>query len=114
MPLNLSYLEEITGGDIDMMKEMLDLFITDIPVHLANIEKYFNDGDFKKMGTEAHQVKPTMQYIGELDMYELVKEIELTVKQEKNTDPLPNLINDLLKKQNACINELREKRAELD
>ena len=76
MAINLSYLQEITGGEPAMMREMLDLFIQDIPEQLDNVRNFYDEGNFASVGTEAHKLKPTLQYIGCMDMYEYIKKIE--------------------------------------
>lgn len=109
--IDLSYLEEITGGDNEMMLEMLDLFISDIPTHVQNIRSYANDGKLIEMGKEAHKVKPTMQYIGLGDMLELVKTLETYGKNEESDKDIDSLVSQLEIKTEEILPMLEEKKS---
>lgn len=108
--IDLSYLEEITGGDNEMMLEMLDLFISDIPTHVQNIRTYASNGELVQMGKEAHKVKPTMQYIGLGDMLELVKTLEVYGKNEESDKDIDGLITQLEAKTEEILPMLEEKK----
>ena len=113
MTIDLTYLQEITGGDPDVMEEMIDLFIRDIPIQLHNVRDFYNNGDLHSVGTEAHKLKPTLQYIGNTDMYELIKQIEHYGKKEVETEKIPDLLAQLFEQLDDTIAHLKEKRAEL-
>lgn len=76
MEIDLSYLEDITGGDKEMMHEMLTLFLEDIPSQVELIKTAVEEKDMKAVGTESHKLKPALQYVGFNEMFELVKELE--------------------------------------
>ncbi|MFV1883172.1 MAG: Hpt domain-containing protein [Balneola sp.] len=80
MEIDLSYLEDITGGDKEMMLEMLNLFLEDIPSQVELIKTAVEEKNLKAVGTESHKLKPALQYVGFNEMYELVKELEIIGK----------------------------------
>ena len=80
MEIDLSYLEDITGGDKEMMLEMLSLFLEDIPAQVELIKTAVEEKNMKAVGTESHKLKPALQYVGFNEMYELVKELEIIGK----------------------------------
>ncbi len=80
MNIDLSYLEDITGGDKEMMLEMLTLFIEDIPVQVELIRIAVEEKNMKALSTESHKLKPALQYVGFNEMYELVKKLEVVGK----------------------------------
>ena len=114
MKINLSYLEEITSGDKEMILEMIDLFIKDIPVHKAKLKEYHSTNSLDKLGAEAHKLKPTMQYIGLISVFEIVKEIEGSCKTKEGTDQLTDLIHKLETNLDNCMIALKKLRADFN
>ena len=113
MIINLSYLEEITGGDKAMILEMLDLFICDIPAQVEKIQEFYETSDLVSLSKEAHKLKPTLQYIGLTGMFEDIKEIEQLIKTNINGDKLPDLVKNLNDASIACLPALKAKKEEL-
>lgn len=110
--INLSYLEDITGGDREMMLEMLDLFINDIPAQVNIIKELSQNKDLINLGSEAHKLKPTLQYVGLFEMFELVKGLEALSKSGKYSNDLETIVMKLEELSNQCIPLLNEKREE--
>ncbi len=80
MNIDLSYLEDITGGDKEMIIEMLDLFIEDIPKQVTLVKELAEKQDLEMLARETHKLKPTLQYVGLFEIYEVIKELELLSK----------------------------------
>ncbi len=114
MNIDLSYLEDITGGDKEMMIEMLDLFIEDIPDQIGIIKKLAEEKDLKKLGSEAHKLKPTLQYVGFFEMFELIKELEVLSKSGVYSDEILSLTKKVEELSNKAIPILKEKREDFN
>lgn len=113
MIINLSYLEDITGGDRAMILEMLDLFIRDIPEHIKNIETFAANDQIDDLAREAHKFKPTLQYIGLTGMFEDIKQLEANAKSRDNLDSVGEIISRLKDASQKCLPALKKKREEL-
>lgn len=113
MIVNLTYLEQITDGDREMLLEMLDLFIRDIPIHMKKIQDSYSASNFEEIRREAHKMKPTLQYVGLTGMSEKIKELEQLAKSKENLNKLSNLIDELQDASNICVPALVAKKAEL-
>jgi HPt (histidine-containing phosphotransfer) domain-containing protein len=111
--INLSYLEDITGGDNDVILEMLDLFIRDIPTQVQKMHDFHKSSDLVSVGKEAHKLKPTLQYIGLTGMFEDIKEVEAIVKSNSNVEKLGDLIQSLQEATLECVPALKAKKAEM-
>jgi len=112
--INLSYLEDITGGDRAMVLEMLDLFIRDIPVHIEKIETLYTSQNLVDLAKEAHKLKPTLQYIGLTGMFEDIKLLEEIAKSGFFDEPkLKELVERLKESTIKCVPALISKREEL-
>lgn len=95
MNIDLSYLEDITGGDKEMMVEMLNLFIEDIPHQVTLIQDLAQQKDLSSLGSESHKLKPTLQYVGLIEMYEIIKELENLGKSGDHSDKIISLTKKL-------------------
>ncbi len=113
MNIDLSYLEDITGGDRAVILEMLDLFIRDIPIQIQKIHNHYQSSEMIEMGKEAHKVKPTLQYIGLSNMFEDIKAIEQIVKTGENKASLEEIISRLQSATEECVPALIAKREQL-
>lgn len=113
MNIDLSYLEDITGGDKEMTIEMLDLFIEDIPTQVSKIHELAKDKELLKLGAESHKLKPTLQYVGLFNMYEVVKRLEELGKSGAFSDDIIELVNSLVEFSKEAVPLLVSKRMEL-
>ena len=108
MKLDLSYLIDITGGDREMMLEMIDLFLEDIPIQVKKIKSLSGAEGIKELGKEAHKLKPTLQYVGFIEMFEAVKEIESICKSGVYSNKIEQLIDVMEKNAVTSIPSLLE------
>ena len=111
--IDLSYLENITGGESDIMIEILDLMLNETPKHLANLNKALEKKDWRGLGAEAHKLKPMFLYIGLTELNEVTQKLEFFGKKEQNLEEIPKLIRDLEVGFSEVINELKERKQKL-
>jgi DNA-binding NarL/FixJ family response regulator len=58
--INLSYLDEMSCGDENFRKEMINLFIEKIPNEEAQMEEAFNNNDYQTVQKMAHKMKSSL------------------------------------------------------
>ena len=58
--LDLSYLEEMSCGDVKFKQEMISLFIKTIPGQAAELEKAFNDNNIDTVKKLSHHMKSSL------------------------------------------------------
>lgn len=112
MNIDLSYLEEITEGDKDMMLEMLTLFVDDIPNQVQAIQEHAANQNLVGIGSESHKLKPTLQYAGLHSMYQTVKRLEDLGKAGVETDEISSLITKLGEEMEEALSSLEAKKKE--
>ena len=100
--LDLSYLNEISGGNISFVKEMLELFINTTSIEVNEFDNNLAHGNFEAIGLLAHKMKAPIQMIGVSDLLEKIRSLEINCKNGTNLDKIPNLINEV----KLAINEL--------
>lgn len=94
-----------------MMLEMLNLFIEDIPYQVEKIKEAAEEKNMKSLGTESHKLKPTLQYVGLNEMYELVKKLEAAGKSDEFSNEIDILVQDLVNNLNIslpCLKQLQK------
>jgi HPt (histidine-containing phosphotransfer) domain-containing protein len=61
---NLDYLFELAKGDMEFVKEMLDVFLTDTPAELDNLSKCIAEENYPEIRQVAHKLRSTIPYVG--------------------------------------------------
>ncbi|WP_372904899.1 response regulator [Rhodohalobacter sp.] len=94
--LDLNNLYELTGGDEDLLKEIMELFLSQTPDLMSKIITHFNSSEYDKVKEFSHTLKPTFTYVGMEKATELTEKIE-SMAGENNPDAgkLEELISEL-------------------
>lgn len=95
VPLDLSYLREMSGNSIEFMIEMLDMFQQQTPVYLSELEQALAQRDWPRVSSCAHKIKPTFAYVGREDAKDHMQVIELNAREQKDVESLPALFIEL-------------------
>lgn len=62
--INLNYLKKLSGGNTQLIVDMIKLFITEINIEIKLIEKGIIDNDFKLIKSSIHNIKGVIHYVG--------------------------------------------------
>lgn len=111
--IDLSYLENVTSGDNEVIVEMIELFLEETPKHIEQIENFYSQKEWQKMGAEAHKVKPMYLYVGLTGLNSVAQTLEDRGKKAQNLETVPELIQQLKKGYKEVKEELENKIAQL-
>ncbi|RNC84540.1 MAG: Hpt domain-containing protein [Balneola sp.] len=114
LKLDLSYLEDITGGDAEVIQEMLILFIEDIPQQISEIKEAIQGNNLEEMASHAHKLKPTLQYVGLSEAYEIVKNLEQIGKSGEGKENVKELFQKLERNSEEFMPVLKSHASSLD
>ncbi len=89
--LNFGQIDEIAGGDATFKKELIELFMKQIPNFIANMNHFQQNKDMNKLAREAHTAKSSALIFGMKDTGELLKQIQ-ALSENKETLPIDSLI----------------------
>ncbi|HZH72702.1 MAG TPA: hypothetical protein VFD91_09445 [Mariniphaga sp.] len=103
--INLTYLEDISGGDICFQKELIEIFMNQIPVFLSNMKDYFRKRNYIKLAKEAHTAKSSVLIFMMEQVGKDLKRIQL-LAENKEPDKIPNLINKVETTLTIAVSEL--------
>ncbi|NPA37238.1 MAG: Hpt domain-containing protein [Chlorobi bacterium] len=99
--INLTYLESISDGDNEIIKELINIFIEQVPEFYEGFDESFENRDWLKIASFAHKAKSSVLSMGmeELGNKDL-KNLELVCKQM--------VLNEIENKVDISASELNE------
>ena len=66
--LDLSYLLATTDGDKDFMNELIDIFISELPIYLENFNTALEQKDIESLSRIAHKARSSVTIMGLTDL----------------------------------------------
>lgn len=93
--INLDYLEMMSDGDDSMKKIMLEMLIEELPMEIEKMEVLCQEANWPEVSSVSHKLKSTLAFVGNEEMTEKNKKIELYSKESENIEEIPTLINSL-------------------
>ena len=89
---NLSYLEDLSGGNSSIIVEIIDLFLNQTPGDFDTLVQHVQDTNWEGAYRMAHHIKPTLAYVGANTMRDELNSIERLTKEGTALDTiLPRL-----------------------
>ena len=64
--VDLSYLNEISGGDKEFIDEMINTFLEETPKDLAAIKEHSDSSNWTEVGKTAHKLKSSIKMTSRL------------------------------------------------
>ena len=81
-PANLNYLLDLLDGDREMLKEMIQVFIDDMPSHIARISQSIQEANCDGLRRNAHAYKGSLSNFGAPDVTDLAFMLECAGKDQ--------------------------------
>ena len=110
---DLSYLKEISGGSEELMKEMIEIFLSETPDMLHGLTESAKTEDWKTFREIAHKIKPSITYAGIVSAEKLIEKIHEDAKNQTNLDEIPGLLPEFVSVCSAAIEDLKVKIEEM-
>lgn len=107
--LDLTYLNEISGGDEEFIAEMIETFLEETPKDAADMRTHLGEQNWTELGKVAHKLKSSIKMFGFETLKNQVLFLEQSGKSGENTDVLPSKVNEFLDGLDAALEELRGK-----
>lgn len=98
----------------DMVKQFIELYLIQCPIDLDSLTKSINQKDAQAIGSAAHHIKPTMEYIGAKD---LKNDFHLLEKLGYNNSPFEEILSKYEKIKSdfsLMLKELEEFKKDID
>ena len=108
---DLTYLKEVTGGETEFMKDMINIFMDQVPEFIENMEKHYANGDYIDLGKEAHKAKSSVIILGMNDLGVKMKELQILTENNEGIESYPSYIEDF---KTQCLGAVEELKAIMD
>ena len=104
--IDLSYLKSVTDGDEELIKELVDIFKTQVPEYLVEFNEAFEQKDTDALSKIAHKSKSSVAIMGLSELANKLSELEGKAKDGDFSEDFRTYITDFEKQCNEAIVEL--------
>ncbi|WP_254564473.1 Hpt domain-containing protein [Oscillatoria sp. HE19RPO] len=101
MAVNLERLQEISGGDREFEREILQAFVEDAWVSLDLLKKFLTTNDYSAFSNQAHQLKGSSSNMGITVLQNIAFELDKKGEQqnlqgtEQDLEKIETILNEL-------------------
>ena len=106
--INLDYLELMSDGDDSMKKVMLEMLFEELPLEIGRMKQMCQESNWKDLSSVSHKMKSTLSFVGNSEMIEANKKIEILAKEMEEVKAIPPLLNILEELLPKAVGELRQ------
>lgn len=110
---DLNYLKTITEGNKEIVREMIEMFILQVPDFIKNLNSLYQSGQYLALGKEAHKAKSSLQIMGMTDLEKEMKRFQLKTIEGVDVESYPEHIRNFEIQCEAAIKELQAELASL-
>lgn len=93
---NLSKIQQLSNGDDSFVKQMVDIFISQVQAALPELQTALDENNLKQIKKTVHRIKPSILNMGIHSQIEVVKEIETLARQNQGSPHLYSLLHNLM------------------
>jgi HPt (histidine-containing phosphotransfer) domain-containing protein len=104
---NLDYLENISEGDQEFVKDMIQTFIINVPEDLDKIKSWVKNKNWQKVGEDSHRFASSLLFLGLDNLKRIANTIEELGIKQSDVNQIPDLLDQLEKGCYQIIGELK-------
>lgn len=90
--VDISYLQNLTGGDIAVMTEIINLFKLEVPRYLVDLKKSRELKNWDELAGVAHKAKSSFALMGIGEVVSELKNLELLAREKNESEQYDLLI----------------------
>lgn len=105
--IDLQYLNEISGGNRELLIEMIEIFNSEVPGYLKLMNEFYEKGNWEALGKLAHKAKASASIMGMKQLATELRGIELLAQENRDIQSYPSLLQSIENKFIAAIEELK-------
>jgi HPt (histidine-containing phosphotransfer) domain-containing protein len=103
--VDIEYLEEISGGDNVFKKELIRIFLKQIPEFVSNMHQFLSEKKYGMLAKEAHTAKSSVLIFKMEETGNILKKIQL-LAEKNETATIPEMIRKVETTLNGASMEL--------
>lgn len=93
---NLNYLNEITGGEAEMTKEFILMFLDQMVEFKDGMTSFLAEKKWKELGEMAHKAKSSVMTFGMNDLGHELKELQLKTQKQEDIASYPRYVTNFI------------------
>ena len=101
-----AHLDSVTGGDEKFKKELIDVFIQQLPTLLVGLEKALQDKDYKQLSAIAHKTKSSVALMGIEALRADMAELEVKAKDGNDFELYQKIVTNFLSVSTDVLTEI--------
>ncbi len=105
---DLKYLKNITEGDTESMREIILLFIEQVPEFIENLKRNLADGKYDELGNEAHKAKSSVMIMGMEKLGHDLKALQIATINKTGQETYPQQVQKFEEECLAAVEELKQ------
>jgi len=105
--VNLEFLHTVCDGDEDFIHSIIQTFVEDAPQILQRLVSHSEQSNWSQAGLAAHQLKPSLQFIGLNETLARVLTIERCGKEQIDLDKIPGMVELVTQEITLAVDELQ-------
>lgn len=106
--INLDYVNELADGSPEFIKEMIDIFLSQVPEFTYELNTLYHIKNYIELARTAHKAKSSVAIMGMYELSEDLKTLELLAKDGMSPEKYREIIDKFDSEcKNACT-ELKE------
>ena len=91
--VNIAYLESVAGGDNEIIREIVEIFKSQVPEFISEMKDLLDKKDYHELGLLAHKAKSSIAIMGMEDLAIMLKDFELNAREGINQVKYPIYIS---------------------
>ena len=111
--LDLSYLDEVSGGNKEFIVEMIDMFVAQTPAQVSQLVQAIENGDYKSIASLAHKIKPTLAFVGVEEIRLAFAEAESSAREQRDLEKIKTSFDNVEQVFEIVVRKLQEKKSEM-
>ena len=105
--IDLSYMDLMADGDVEMKKTMLGMLIDELPSEIEKMVGLSEASDWGNLKSVSHKLKSTLAFVGNETLTISNNEVEKISKDEVGIEQIPSFIQKLTHQSGLALIELR-------
>jgi HPt (histidine-containing phosphotransfer) domain-containing protein len=106
MMIDLSYLREMSGGNKELILEMISIFTAQVKEFGSEMDHLLLNKQYDLLGKLAHKAKSSVSIMGLNDLAIQLKELENSAASGKNAETYASIIVNFKKATSEAVQEL--------
>lgn len=105
---NLSKVYALSDNDPEFVMQIIELFVTEVPQDLKQIELGIKEKDHKQAYAYAHKIKPTLDLLGMSMAYEEILQVEAWTRAEGKRKEIDATFESIQDQVDKAIKEIKK------